>query len=121
MTLSLSELTLAEKSLVPGSEEGKETLSGDDGLQVSLVVTGGSSGGGTVMEKHHSLSKSKCQSRRRPRADVQERLTSRPSIHSPPTLLCHKLVEASFDVGATTEAAVVGDWNVEKPVELFLW
>ena len=42
-------------------------------------------------------------------------------IHSPPTLLCHKLVEASFDDGATTEAAVVGDWNVEKPVELFLW
>ena len=55
MTLSLSDLT-AEKSLVPGSEDGKETLSGDDGLQVSLVVTGGSSGGGTVMEKHHSLS-----------------------------------------------------------------
>lgn len=84
MTLSLSDLT-AEKSLVPGSEEGKETLSGDDGLQVSLVVTGGSSGGGT------------------------------------PTLLCHKLVEVSFDAVATTEAAVVGDWNVEKPVELFLW
>ena len=56
MTLSLSDLT-AEKSLVPGSEDGSETLSGDDGLQVSLVVTGGgSSGGGTVMEKHHSLS-----------------------------------------------------------------
>ena len=56
MTLSLSDLTLAEKSLVPGSEEGKETLSGDDGLQVSLVVAGGAGGGGsTVKEKHHSL------------------------------------------------------------------
>ena len=55
MTLSLSDLT-AEKSLVPGSEDGKETLSGDDGLQVSLVVAGGAGGGGsTVKEKHHSL------------------------------------------------------------------
>lgn len=40
MTLSLSDLT-AENSLVPGSEDGKETLSGDDGLQVSLAVTAG--------------------------------------------------------------------------------
>ena len=56
MTLSLSDLT-AEKSLVPGSDDGREPLSGDDGLQVSLVVTGGGrSGGGTIMEKHHSLS-----------------------------------------------------------------
>ena len=56
MTLSLSDLT-AEKSLVPGSDDGREPLSGDDGLQVSLVVTGGGrGGGGTIMEKHHSLS-----------------------------------------------------------------
>ena len=58
MTLSLSDLTLAEKSLVPGSEEGKETLSGDDGLQVSLVVAGAGGGGSTVKEKHHSLTRS---------------------------------------------------------------
>jgi len=82
MTLSLSDLT-AENSLVPGSDDGREPLSGDDGLQVSLVVTGGGrSGGGT---------------------------------------LCHKLVVASFDISGTTEVALVGDWNVEKPVELFLW
>jgi hypothetical protein len=59
MTLSLSDLT-AENSLVPGSEDGKETLSGDDGLQVSLAVTAG--GGAAVKEKHHSLSSAKSKS-----------------------------------------------------------
>ena len=60
MTLSLSDLT-AENSLVPGSEDGKETLSGDDGLQVSLAVTAGS-GAVAVKEKHHSLSSAKSKS-----------------------------------------------------------
>lgn len=60
MTLSLSDLT-AENSLVPGSDDGKESLSGDDGLQVSLAVTAGG-GAATVKEKHHSLSSSKSKS-----------------------------------------------------------
>ena len=53
MTLSLSDLTAAEESLAPGSEDGKEVLSVDDGLQVSLAVTGGGSGcGGTTLFCH---------------------------------------------------------------------
>lgn len=48
MTLSLSDLT-AENSLVPGSEDGKETLSGDDGLQVSLAVTAGGGAAPTLL------------------------------------------------------------------------
>ena len=60
MTLSLSDLT-AEKSLAPGSEDGKETLSGDDGLQVSLAVTAGGVAV-AVKEKHHSLSSAKSKS-----------------------------------------------------------
>ena len=107
MTLSLSDLT-AEKSLVPGSEDGKETLSGDEGLQVSLVVAGGAGGGGsTVKEKHHSLT---------PFYLKAYTTHIKAIVHSPPTLFCHNVGSCSFEA-----EAVVGDWNVEKPVALFLW